>query len=70
MSHCLMELFFAGHTADSSSYVIEGLGIFCGDTLFYPDKVSKLFIPREPILISRKKNSKGNCAMRFSQWLC
>jgi len=31
-------LFTPGHTADSSSYVIEGLGIFCGDTLFYPDK--------------------------------
>jgi len=27
-----------GHTADSSAYVFEGVGIFLGDTMFYPDK--------------------------------
>jgi len=29
-----------GHTADSSSYVFDGIGVFCGDTLFAPDKGS------------------------------
>lgn len=31
-------LFSPGHTADSTAYHIEGLGIFLGDTMFYPDK--------------------------------
>jgi glyoxylase-like metal-dependent hydrolase (beta-lactamase superfamily II) len=39
VGHLVIKAIFSpGHTADSTAYHVQGLGIFLGDTMFYPDK--------------------------------